>query len=281
MESLHLRLPHSHLDIRGYASRPGASRQLLCLHGWLDNSASFLPLAEELDDCNLIAIDLPGHGFSGTLPEGGAFDFYLYMMWLHELVDVLAIPDLILVGHSMGAAITSLYAGCFPERFQALVLIEGLGPLSGQEADAPRNMRTYLEAWNRQGLLANTLYPDWNAAVEARAKSGPIPRTAAELLAQRGAKPLAGGVKWQHDPRHKLPSRYAFSEAQVLAFMRGISCPTLFVEGAATGFGKHVLAADRLAAIGDVQHVILEGGHHVHMEQAALLATHLRLFLAR
>jgi pimeloyl-ACP methyl ester carboxylesterase len=281
MESVRFQLPHSHLEICGYASRPGAEQTVLCLHGWLDNSASFLPLAEALEDINLIAIDLPGHGHSAFLPEGATYDFYLYLMWLHELVEVLAMPDLILLGHSMGAAISSLYAGSFSDRLKGLVLIEGLGPLSSPEADAPKNMRFYLESWSRQALLANTLYPSWEAAVAARAKSGPIPLGSAELLAQRGAKPVPGGVKWVHDPRNKLPPRYAFSEGQILAFLRGISCPTLFVEGTNTGYAQHVLAADRLAAVPDLQRISLEGGHHVHMEEAPLLATHLRLFMSQ
>ncbi len=34
----------------------------LCLHGWLDNAASFLPLMPYLPDRRIIAIDWPGHG---------------------------------------------------------------------------------------------------------------------------------------------------------------------------------------------------------------------------
>ncbi len=281
MVPVRYQLPHSRLEIQGYQSRPGASRSLLCLHGWLDNCASFRPLADAMEDTNFIAIDLPGHGHSAFVPEGCTYDFYLYLMWLHELIEVMASPALVLVGHSMGAAISSLYAGCFADRLKGLVLIEGLGPLSSEETAAPKNMRFYLESWSRQGLLANTLYPDWKAAVAARAKSGPIPHESAQLLAERGAREHPGGVKWIHDPRHKLPPRYAFSEGQILAFMQGISCPTLFIEGSTTGFGNHPLAAGRKAAVPDLQHMVLEGGHHVHMEQPELLATHLRLFLSR
>jgi len=32
---------------------------LIALHGWLDNSASFLPLAPHLGDFHLICVDLP------------------------------------------------------------------------------------------------------------------------------------------------------------------------------------------------------------------------------
>ena len=37
---------------------------LIALHGWLDNGASFLPLAPYLADFHLVCVDLPGHGHS-------------------------------------------------------------------------------------------------------------------------------------------------------------------------------------------------------------------------
>ena len=36
----------------------------LALHGWLDNAASFEPIAPLLEQCHLVAVDLPGHGLS-------------------------------------------------------------------------------------------------------------------------------------------------------------------------------------------------------------------------
>ena len=40
----------------------------LCLHGWLDNAASFIPLAPLLKPLDLVALDMAGHGHSQHRP---------------------------------------------------------------------------------------------------------------------------------------------------------------------------------------------------------------------
>ena len=53
----------------------GSGPRVLALHGWLDNAASFLPMAPYLRDFDLVALDLPGHGRSMHLPPGADYSF--------------------------------------------------------------------------------------------------------------------------------------------------------------------------------------------------------------
>ncbi|MGH8027673.1 MAG: alpha/beta fold hydrolase, partial [Pseudoxanthomonas sp.] len=48
--------------VTGLRSGTMGVTKVLALHGWLDNAASFLPLAAYLPGVDLVMLDLPGHG---------------------------------------------------------------------------------------------------------------------------------------------------------------------------------------------------------------------------
>ncbi|WP_141733741.1 alpha/beta fold hydrolase [Oligoflexus tunisiensis] len=278
MVPIEIQLPHSRLVMQGFQSNPYASRRAVALHGWLDNCYTFRPLAELLPEVNIMAFDLPGHGDSSTLPEGVSYDFHQYLVWLHELIAALdRVPDFFL-GHSMGAGIMSLYAGVFPERVSQLILIEGIGPLTASEAEAPRKMRSYIESWSQQGRLRNALYANREEAIRARQKNGPLSLEGAQTLAERGVETRGQGVVWKHDPRLKLPSRYQFSEGQALAYLGNITARTLYIEATQTIIPDNDLTRRRKQAIRNFEAVTLAGGHHLHLDDPEPVAAALRDF---
>lgn len=279
MIPIEIKLPYSQLVMQGFQSNPYASQRALALHGWLDNCYSFRPLAELLPEVNIIAFDLPGHGDSSTLPEGMSFDFHQYLVWVHELIEAMDGPPDILLGHSMGAAILSLYAGVFPEKAPRLVLIEAIGPLSAPEDEAPQKMRTYIQSWLQPARLRNALYANRDEAVRARQKNGPLALKSAEILAERGVENRGQGVVWKHDPRLKLPSRYQFSEAQTLAYLGAITAPTLYVEATQTIIPNNELTRKRKAVVRNMEEVTLPGGHHLHLDDPEPVAHAMRRFL--
>ena len=114
------------------AGNQGAPK-VLALHGWLDNAASFVPLARHLGDLDLVAVDLPGHGRSTHLAIGSDYSFYGSANVVLDIADALGWERFALLGHSMGAGIGSLVAAASPQRVARLVAIEALGAL----AEAP------------------------------------------------------------------------------------------------------------------------------------------------
>ncbi len=87
------------------------STPILCIHGYLDNSNSFKPLAEYLTKSNeyhLISIDLPGHGFSSSIPNGALYTPKLYLTVLRRIVLHLHLKHFVFLGHSYGCGLCYL-----------------------------------------------------------------------------------------------------------------------------------------------------------------------------
>ncbi|MBW8822952.1 MAG: alpha/beta fold hydrolase [Xanthomonadales bacterium] len=131
--------------------------RVLALHGWLDNAASFIPLAAHLAGIELVAVDLPGHGRSVHLPPGAIYTFEMAVHHVLDIADALGWERFTLLGHSMGAGIASLVAAACPQRVERLVCIEALGGL----ADAAENTALRMR---ESGLMV----PTWMRPVDAQ-----------------------------------------------------------------------------------------------------------------
>lgn len=118
-------------------SRPGAPK-VLCLHGWLDNAASFVPLAPYLKDFDLLALDFAGHGFSSHRPETSRYYFPDNLYDLDAALDILGWETCHIIGHSMGGGIASGFAAALPERVNRLVLLDAVGILTLPPDRSPR-----------------------------------------------------------------------------------------------------------------------------------------------
>src|SRR5690606_9647897 len=188
---------------------------LLCLHGWLDNAASFQPLAPWLAGFRWVALDLPGHGGSGHRASGHD---YAFVDWLHDVLDAL---DALgweradLLGHSMGGAIASLLAAAVPERVRRLALIEALGPLAGDPDQAGPRLREAVQARRRLRPRPPRRIPDIDTAVNARLAATKMERDAARRIVERNLQPFEGGYAWRSDPRLTLPAATRMPEAAV------------------------------------------------------------------
>lgn len=129
--------------------QPTAAR-VLCLHGWLDNAASFHIFAPLLvaalggvTAASVVAIDLPGHGLSCR------FDFYssgAFAVAVAASLDVLKWRTAVLVGHAAGGGVALIVAGALPERVVGLALLESPGPPIRDAASAPALLKAAVAA---------------------------------------------------------------------------------------------------------------------------------------
>jgi pimeloyl-ACP methyl ester carboxylesterase len=94
---------------------------VVLLHGFADAGLCWLRLATDLaQDYDLVMIDAPGHGRSGTGPEPERFREQAVADVL-EVIDALALDRPALIGHSMGAA-TAASVAVWSSRIRCMVL---------------------------------------------------------------------------------------------------------------------------------------------------------------
>lgn len=268
--------------VRGLRFGAEGGRCVLALHGWLDNAASFVPLAAQLDGLDLVAPDLPGHGRSAHMPPGTDYTFVGAVHQVVDIADALGWQRFALLGHSMGAGIASLVAAAVPDRIERLVAIEALGALPETEPETVPRLRDAVAASRSLGQRPLRVFPDLDAPVRARMRVNALSEPVARLLVERGVQPVDGGHVWCSDPRLTIPTAVRMTPGQVDALIAGIDCPTRVIY--ADPPQPYLPEPDRsrrarLLPQGDL--VVMAGGHHLHMEQPAEVAAAIGDFLQR
>ena len=258
---------------------------IIMLHGWLDNSLTFVKLAPELARLGPVyALDFAGHGHSGHRPEGQSYLLMDYVADLAELVEryFQETPDgrINLVGHSLGGIVGALYAAAFPERIRNLVMIDSLGALSRPVKETIPQLRKAVKK-RIAGSGRQVVYPDIATAAKAREGGlSPLSPEAALTLIPRNMKPEGEGYVWQTDPRLRHPSPLMMTEEQVLASLSAIETRVLFVRADAGLLSYRKDLDKRADAIANLQIVNVPGGHHCHLDgETGPAATAIRQFL--
>lgn len=257
----------------------GKGVPLLALHGWLDNAASFVPLADYLAGHHLLALDLPGHGHSGHLAANAHYHLADNLHTIRAVADTMGWQRFILLGHSLGAAISVLAAAAMPQRVAALCLIDGLGPI----ALTPQQEVGRLRELFADGRIKQPMRPfgDIATAVRIRQRHSRfvISAAAARQIVERNLRGDEEGWVWRYDMRVKGYSSHYYTEEQVSGILATIESPALLLsaeEGALQGWRGF---AARRAALPGLQHRQLPGGHYIHMEQPQAVAERLLGFI--
>lgn len=265
--------------LAGWQQGPASAGVTLCLHGWLDNADSFLPLSAFLPELNLVAIDLPGHGKSQHRSLDAHYHFLDWIYDVATLIKTQGWQQVDIIGHSMGGMIGSVLAAVMPEMVRKLVLIDSIGLVTGEASNTTQQVRTAINhRWQSQHKQ-KSVYTDLHSAAVARQNQSDFDINCALVLAKRGTEACTGGLTWSADMRLRESSAYRLMQSQAKELLQDIQCPVLAV-----------LAKDGLdmmqKARQEYQHcypklelIELQGGHHCHMMQPKTTADAIRHFL--
>jgi pimeloyl-ACP methyl ester carboxylesterase len=220
----------------------GKGKQILCIHGITANCRFWDCLASALASHHrVIAMDLRGRGLSDKPPTGYSIE--------HHCKDVLALMNNqglerpVLMGHSLGAFISLVFAAQYPQRVDRLILVDGGGKLSetqmakvftGIKPSLDRLGQVFpsIEAYILQMQQAPYLQP-WNSYMET--------------YFRYEVENVEGGVRSRVHPKHIEEEARNLGKVDSSQFYTKVTSPTLILRAT-----KGMLAEDDLVLPEDV-----------------------------
>ena len=254
---------------------------ILCLHGWLDNAASFLPLFKHLQGRRLIAIDWPGHGHSSHRGQDAHYHFYDYVYDLLNLFVHEQWTDIDIIGHSMGGMIASAFCAAFPEKVKSLTLVDSIGFVVASADKTTEQLREGMMSRIKLQEKKKPIHPSKSSAIAARKQVSDLSIENATILCERGLEKIdESGFTWRADSRLRNISPYRLTPEQAVQLVKDIKVPVQLVYGSNGMPMIKSAMAQYQPLFSDIIVHQLEGGHHVHMEQPEKLATLINAFLS-
>lgn len=266
---------------------------ILALHGWQDNAGTFDRLCPLLpNSISILCIDLPGHGKSSHYPTGMQY----YLFWdgvtvIRRIVKYYKWENITLMGHSLGGALSFMYAACFPNEINKFISIDIAGPTVRDHNKTAENTGQCIDKFLYYETLPESKIPcyEYKEMVDTAfdGYNGSLTRESVEVLLKRGMNPVGGnkvGYHYTRDLRLKVSLLGMFSEDQVLSYAKRIKCETLNIR-AAPGMKfdnpevyQKIIETMRMTAR-DVIFEVVPGTHHLHLNNPERVAGIISNFL--
>ena len=220
----------------------GKGKPILCVHGLTANCRCWDVLASSLSPRHkVIAMDLRGRGLSDGPPSGYSVE--------NHCRDILALMDdqglerPVLMGHSLGAFISLVFAAKYSQRVDRLILVDGGGKLS--EAQMTKVFAGIKPSLDRLGKV----FPDFESYV-ALLKQAPFLQpwnSFFETYFRYEVEDVEGGVRSRVHPKHIEEESGNLKKMDSSQFYKKVMTPTLILRAT-----KGMLAEDDLVLPEDV-----------------------------
>jgi len=260
----------------------GSKHRILCTHGWLDNANSFLPLLPLIENAEIVALDLPGHGSSDHL--NAPYNIPATAHYVVEAAKQLKWDSYSLIGHSLGGCIAPFASAVAQDQIENIVFIEGLGPKTEPTENLINRLQLFNEDMSALPDRSNRILDSIDQAVESRLRANKMHKSSARLLAERQLNTIQtdAGEKWQwsFDIGLRVASPTYFTEEQVLAILKAVTCKSLCIVAHDGFLTKRPNTESRLSCLPDNQTVWLDGNHHLHMDNPQAVAEHINNFFS-
>lgn len=267
------------LTVRGIAIGNESAPLMLCVHGWLDNAASFSSMLPFLSDYRVIAIDWPGHGLSDHRSQDA---FYHFIDWVDDLLKLFELnkwQDIHLVGHSMGGMVASAFAAAFPEKVKTLNLIDSIGFVTTEAKESAQQLRKGLLSRLKIRNKSKSMHPTFESALTARLQVTDLNAEQVKPIVERGLEQVETGYYWRADSRLRLTSPYRLTPEQAVHLVSDISSPTHLIYGDKGMIKEKNQREQFVNYFQNITAQQLSGGHHLHIEHPEQVAKLIHQFI--
>lgn len=254
-------------------------KPVLCLHGKMDNAGSFDLLAPFLTSFQLAAVDYPGVGYSSHYQDGVIPHWKNDAFLLLHLLDELKWSEFDIIAHSLGHLLAAFLAIIRPEQVKKIVFLDILGPTVNFIEQSTHFLQRDVHTFLTQNKHTPTVFSDKESAIHDRMKIGNISYQAAHALVNRGMVQSEEGWVWNFDRRLRCLSATVPHEDELRAMFKAIAVPVCLIRAKQGVPYPTDVYAERAAAIKNLTIYEVEGGHHVHMDNPAIVAEMINKFL--
>jgi esterase len=193
---------------------------MVLVHGMCGHAHSWDIFANSVKQhFHVIALDLRGHGESDWSEQYSLRD---YVADLQYFIDTLQLPEIVLIGHSLGGVISTVYAANNPGRVKRLVIID-IGPEIKAEG---------VEFRNREWADEPQSYNSMDEAIEYARRIHPYHAdNYIKHDLSYGLKHIGKGrLAYKYD--HKVRETGWQSPEWLWDYIKMIVCPALVIHGA-------------------------------------------------
>lgn len=300
IEEIQVPMPWGHVCVKRWGNPDGIP--ILALHGLQDNAASFDTLAPmlPLKDYCFFALEMPGHGCSSRYPDGMTYHATDGLIVIKRFQQHMGFKATHILGHSMGAGIAAWYSSMYPKNVDKLIMMDLIGFLSSDVTFHSPATSLCLKAnikiidkYSQKSTPAYTFQEAVSRALRANELDhgqGSITRKSVETLMTRGLREVGTNEQgeklytWTADFRLRIPHPFQVVFEQAQHFAEQIKCPHLLIKAS----NSYWYTDDRYAGgiiktyyqtNPNFKAVIVEGGHHVHLNEPEKVAPYINEFL--
>lgn len=276
---------------------PRDKQPIIAVHGWQDNAGTWDTLAPLFPaNVALLCIDLPGHGKSSHYPPG--LQYYLFwdgLILIRRIVKHFNWSKITLLGHSLGGALSFLYAATYPDEVDSYISLDIASPSVRDMKKIVLNTGDAVDLFLKYENLTEDKIPcythDEMVELALNGYGGSITRESCVIMMKRGmakAPPHLNkqGYHFSRDVRLKVSRLGMFSIDHVMEYASKITCRVLNLK-ASPGMkwenpSHYQMVLDKIKETAEeLEYYEVEGTHHVHLNEPKKVIKHIVDFLQK